>query len=42
MTKLHRADMFMDLDADPREGGVPVGDERETLFEFLRCQRLTL
>ena len=39
---LHRADMFMDLDTDPREGGPSLGDERETLVEFLRCQRLTL
>jgi uncharacterized damage-inducible protein DinB len=38
----HRADMFMDLDTDPREGGPSLGDERETLVEFLRCQRLTL
>jgi uncharacterized damage-inducible protein DinB len=38
----HRADMFMDLDRDPREGGTSLGDERATLIEFLRCQRLTL
>jgi uncharacterized damage-inducible protein DinB len=38
----HRADMFMDLDTDPREGGPRLGDERETLTEFLRGQRLTL
>jgi uncharacterized damage-inducible protein DinB len=38
----HRADMFMDLDTDPREGGTSLGDERATLVEFLRCQRLTL
>jgi len=42
MTKQHRADMFMDPDADPREGGTSLGDERATLLEFLRCQRLTL
>jgi uncharacterized damage-inducible protein DinB len=42
VTKQHRADMFMDLDADPREGGTSLGDERATLLEFLRCQRLTL
>ena len=43
MTSLqHRADMFLDADADPREGGVRLGDERATLTEFLRCQRLTL
>lgn len=38
----HRADMFLDPDEDPREGGQPLGDERSTLVEFLRCQRLTL
>jgi uncharacterized damage-inducible protein DinB len=42
VTKPHRADMFTDLEADPREGGVSLGDERATLLEFLRCQRLTL
>jgi len=34
--------MFLDSDADPREGGIRLGDERATLTEFLRCQRLTL
>ena len=38
----HRADMFLDHDSDPREGGPRLGDERSTLTEFLRCQRLTL
>jgi uncharacterized damage-inducible protein DinB len=39
----HRADLFLDPDADPREsGGSLVLDERATLLEFLRCQRLTL
>jgi uncharacterized damage-inducible protein DinB len=38
----HRADLFMDPDTDPREGGTRLGDERATLIEFLRCQRLTL
>jgi uncharacterized damage-inducible protein DinB len=43
MTKpAHRADVFTGLDDDPREGGVRLGDERATLVEFLRCQRLTL
>jgi uncharacterized damage-inducible protein DinB len=28
--------------SDPREGGPRLGDERTTLTEFLRCQRLTL
>ena len=38
-----RADMFMaDLAEDPREGGLTQGDERATLVEFLRGQRLTL
>ncbi len=32
----------MDLAADPREGGAGLGDERATLVEFLRGQRLTL
>jgi uncharacterized damage-inducible protein DinB len=34
--------MFLDPAADPREGGTSLGDERATLTEFLRCQRLTL
>ena len=34
--------MFLDPAADPREGGPSLGDERATLTEFLRCQRLTL
>jgi uncharacterized damage-inducible protein DinB len=38
----HRADMFLAPDTDPREGGLSGGDERATLIEFLRCQRLTL
>ncbi len=42
MTPQHRADMFLELDKDPREGGTSLGDERATLLEFLRCQRLTL
>jgi uncharacterized damage-inducible protein DinB len=33
---------MMELDQDPREGGTSLGDERATLTEFLRCQRLTL
>lgn len=37
-----RADMFVDYEDDPREGGPSLGDERATLAEFLRCQRLTL
>ena len=38
----HRADRFMDAEIDPREGGTSLGDERATLVEFLRYQRLTL
>ena len=38
----HRADRFIDQEADPREGGASLGDERATLTEFLRGQRLTL
>jgi uncharacterized damage-inducible protein DinB len=34
--------MFLDSDSDPREGGPSLGDERATLTEFLRAQRLTL
>jgi uncharacterized damage-inducible protein DinB len=34
--------LFIDPDTDPREGGTSLGDERATLIEFLRCQRLTL
>jgi uncharacterized damage-inducible protein DinB len=36
------ADMFLDLVDDPREDGPSLGDERATLAEFLRTQRLTL
>src|ERR1700712_5856181 len=43
MTKpQHRADHFLDLGTAPREGGTSLGDERATLIEFLRYQRLTL
>jgi len=34
--------MFVGPDNDPREGGPALGDERATLVELLRCQRLTL
>src|SRR5438105_15434596 len=37
-----RADMFVDPADDPREGGPTLGDERTTLMEYLRYQRLTL
>jgi uncharacterized damage-inducible protein DinB len=38
----HRADRFIDAESDPREGGVSLGDERSTLTDYLRTQRLTL
>jgi uncharacterized damage-inducible protein DinB len=41
-TPQHRADSFLDPGSDPREGGPRLGDERATLNEFLRGQRLTL
>jgi len=34
--------MFLDAGSDPREGGSRLGDERSTLTESLRGQRLTL
>ena len=37
-----RADMFLDTERDPREGGPTLGDELATLAEYLRVQRLTL
>jgi hypothetical protein len=41
-----RADMFTEdgkpSDDDPRENRPRLGDERTTLTESLRCQRLTL
>ena len=46
MTTTRRADMFTadgkPSDDDPRENGPTLGDERTTLAEGLRCQRLTL
>jgi uncharacterized damage-inducible protein DinB len=41
-TMARRADMFVDRDEDPRESGPRLGDERATLVEYLRRQRLTL
>jgi uncharacterized damage-inducible protein DinB len=38
----HRADLFLAPASDPREGGRTSGDERATLTESLRGQRLTL
>jgi uncharacterized damage-inducible protein DinB len=34
--------MFIESERDPRAGGPVQGDERATLVEFLRTQRLTL
>jgi uncharacterized damage-inducible protein DinB len=34
--------VFLDPGSDPRAGGAQLGDERATLNEFLRGQRLTL
>jgi uncharacterized damage-inducible protein DinB len=34
--------MWVDPEADPREGGPRLGDERATLLEYLRAYRLTL
>ena len=46
MATTRRADMFTadgkPSDDDPREHGPTLGDERATLIEALRCQRLTL
>jgi hypothetical protein len=46
MATRRRADMFTadgrPSDDDPRENGPRLGDERATLAEALRCQRLTL
>src|ERR671915_327364 len=37
-----RADLFVDLDSDPRAEPPTMGNERETLIGFLRWQRETL
>jgi hypothetical protein len=42
MATSRRADMFIDLDDDPRENGPRLGDERTTLVEALRGLRITL
>lgn len=46
MATTRRADMFTTdgkpSDDEPRENGPRLGDERTTLVEALRCQRLTL
>jgi uncharacterized damage-inducible protein DinB len=41
-TPQHRADRFIDPESDPRAGSTSLGDERATLIEYLRGQRLTL
>ncbi len=35
-------DLWVDPEDDPREGGPSLADERTTLVEYLRAQRLTL
>jgi Protein of unknown function (DUF664) len=42
MATTRRADMFIELDDDPREDAPRLGDERTTLVDSLRRQRLTL
>jgi uncharacterized damage-inducible protein DinB len=42
MSPQHRAERFVEAKDDPREGGPTLGDERATLIEYLRFQRLTL
>ncbi|HEX3647199.1 MAG TPA: hypothetical protein VHV49_02170 [Pseudonocardiaceae bacterium] len=46
MATTRRADMFTEdgkpSNDDPREHRLRLGDERTTLVESLRCQRLTL
>ena len=41
MTK-RNPDLWVDPEDDPREGGPRLADERTTLVEYLRFQRLTL
>jgi uncharacterized damage-inducible protein DinB len=41
-TPQHRADVFLDPTADPRQDSLSQGDERTTLNDFLGWQRLTL
>jgi hypothetical protein len=42
MATTRRADMFIDLEGDPRENAPRLGDERSVLVECLRSVRLTL
>jgi uncharacterized damage-inducible protein DinB len=38
----HRADNFVDPSDDPRQAGTSLGDERQTLVDFVQFQRQTL
>jgi hypothetical protein len=42
MATARRADLFIDLEDDPREDRPRLGDERATLVEAPRSARLTL
>ncbi|KIF75639.1 hypothetical protein QR77_20515 [Streptomyces sp. 150FB] len=42
MSLSRRADLFLGPADDPRKGGPSLGDERATLVNYLRRQRLTL
>ena len=42
MATTRRADMFLELQDDPRESGPPLTDERTALVEYLRYVRQTL
>jgi uncharacterized damage-inducible protein DinB len=42
MAERRYPDMWVDPEEDPREGGPTLADERTTLVEYLRYQRLTL
>ena len=42
MGTTRRADMFVELEDDPRENGPALVDERTALVGYLRCVRLTL
>ena len=42
MTERKYPDVWVDPEDDPREGGPRLGDERSTVVEYLRAQRLTM
>jgi uncharacterized damage-inducible protein DinB len=42
MTERRHPDLWVDPEDDPREGGPRLADERTTLMEYIRFQRLTL